>query len=48
MFTVYKMVRWSVTETDPAQCEQEDVLCCVAGIITFRNGAEIVIELFGK
>ena len=28
-----------VAKTDPVQCVQEQELCCVAGITSFKNGA---------
>ena len=34
------LVKRSVSETDRVQCEQEQVLCCVAGITSFKNGAK--------
>ena len=39
MFTLYLIVKGRVAETDPVQCEQEQVLRCVADITSFRNGA---------
>ena len=50
MFTLYLILKRSVAETDPVQCEQEQVLRYVAGITSFQNrakkwsccGAEIV------
>ena len=35
MFTLHQVVKLSVTETDPLQCEQEQELPCVAGIKHF-------------
>ena len=32
MFTLYRIVKWSVAETDPVQCEQEQLHRCVSGI----------------
>ena len=46
MFTLYRIVKWSIAETDSVQCEQEQeqeqeqVLGCVAGIASFDNGAK--------
>ena len=40
MFTLYRIVKRSVAETDPVQCEQEQVLPCIAGITSFKNGAK--------
>ena len=35
MFTLYRIVKRSVVETDRIQCEQEQVLCCGSGIKSF-------------
>ena len=40
MFTLYGIVKRSIAETDPVACEQEQVLRCVAGIKSFKNGAK--------
>ena len=40
MFTLYRVVRRSIAQTDPAQCEQEQKLRYVAGITSFENGAK--------
>ena len=40
MFTLYRAVKRGVAESDPVQCEQEQVLYCIAGIISFKNGAK--------
>ena len=37
MFTMHQIVKRSVAETDPVQCEQEEVFRCVAGITTFQK-----------
>ena len=37
MFTLYRIVKRSVAETDLVQCEQEQVLGCVSGIKSFKN-----------
>ena len=39
MFTLYRMVKRTVAETDPLQCEHKQELRCVAGITSFENGA---------
>ena len=39
MFTLYRIVKRSVAETDPVQCEQKQELYCVPGITSFENGA---------
>ena len=40
MFTLYRIVKRSVAETDPVQYEQEQVLCCVSGIKSFKIRAK--------
>ena len=40
MFTLYRIVKRSVAETDPVQFEQEQELCCAAGITSLENGAK--------
>ena len=40
MFTQYRIVKQSVAETDPVQCEQEQVLPCVSGIKSYKNGTK--------
>ena len=37
MYTLYWIVKRRVAETDPVQCEQEQVLHCIAGIKSFGN-----------
>ena len=40
LFTLYQKMKERVAETDPVQCEQEQVLCGIAGITSFKNGAK--------
>ena len=40
MFTLYPIVKWGIAETDPVHGEQGQVLCCVAGITSYKNGAK--------
>ena len=40
MFSLYRIVKRGVVETDLVQCEQEQVLHCVADIISFENGTK--------
>ena len=34
------IVKRSVAKIDPVKCEQEQILRCVAGITSFKNGAK--------
>ena len=37
---MYRIVKRSVAETDPVWCQQEQMLRCVAGITSSKNGAK--------
>ena len=41
MFTLYRIVKWSVEETVPAQCEQQQVLRCVAEYVSLWKAEQI-------
>ena len=41
MFRLYRIVKRSVAEIVPAQCEQQQMLCCIAKYVSFRQAEQI-------